>query len=99
MILGDSAQRHVRVDIDEHDIPRFDQRAKAYGRVRGAHGARLPLTFVRIEPFVIPKKSLTGDATERVDTRVLQALYRVDGTSPATFIGQQMDIFIEATAQ
>jgi HlyD family secretion protein len=99
MILGDSAERHVRVDIDEHDIPRFDQHAKAYGRVRGDRGARFPLTFVRIEPFVIPKKSLTGDATERVDTRVLQALYRIEGTSPATFIGQQMDVFIEAAAR
>jgi HlyD family secretion protein len=46
---------------------------------------------------VIPKKSLTGDATERVDTRVLQALYRIDGTSSAPFIGQQMDVFIEVT--
>jgi HlyD family secretion protein len=99
MILGDSAQRHVRVDIDEHDIPRYSQRARAYGRVRGDGGARSPLTFVRIEPFVIPKKSLTGDATERVDTRVLQALYRIDGTSSAPFIGQQMDVFIEVTAR
>ena len=99
MILGDSAQRHVRVDIDEHDIPRFNQQAKAYGRVRGERGARLPLTFVRIEPFVIPKKSLSGDATERVDTRVLQALYRIEGPSQATYIGQQMDVFIDAAAR
>jgi len=96
MILGDSAERHVRVDIDEHDIPRYSQRAKAYGRVRGDGGTRYPLSFVRIEPFVIPKKSLTGDATERVDTRVLQALYRINGPAPIPFIGQQMDVFIEA---
>jgi len=97
MILGDSAQRHVRVDIDEHDIPRYSQRAAAFGQVRGDHGEKYPLTFVRIEPFVIPKKSLTGDSTERVDTRVLQALYRIEGPNPAPFIGQQMDVFVEAT--
>jgi hypothetical protein len=29
-------------------------------------------------PFVVPKRSLTGDTTERVDTRVLQIVYRVE---------------------
>jgi HlyD family secretion protein len=96
MILGDTAARHVRVDIDEHDIPRFSQHAAAYGHVRGDSGRKYPLSFVRIEPFVIPKKSLTGDSTERVDTRVLQALYRIDAAAPQPLFGQQMDAFIEA---
>jgi len=33
---------------------------------------------VRFEPYVVPKRSLTGDSTERVDTRVLQAIYSFD---------------------
>jgi hypothetical protein len=28
------------------------------------------LSFVRFEPYVLPKRSLTGDTAERVDTRV-----------------------------
>jgi hypothetical protein len=44
---------------------------------------------------VIPKKSLTGDSTERVDTRVLQALYSFDRKQLPFYIGQQMDVFIE----
>jgi len=32
---------------------------------------------MRVEPFVLPKRSLTGDNTERVDTRVLQVLYEI----------------------
>jgi hypothetical protein len=59
---------------------------------------RYPLKFVRVEPFVIPKKSLTGDNTERVDTRVLQVIFsldRPDGTP--LYVGQQVDVFIEAT--
>jgi hypothetical protein len=53
------------------------------------------LEFVRFEPLVIPKKSLTGDATERVDTRVLQVIYRLQKPVPAAlFAGQQMDVFI-----
>jgi hypothetical protein len=51
---------------------------------------------VRFEPFVLPKKSLTGDSTERVDTRVLQVIYRVEDNALPLFVGQQMDVFIEA---
>jgi hypothetical protein len=49
-----------------------------------------------VEPFVVPKKSLTGDSTERVDTRVLQGLYSFDPKSLPVYVGQQMDVFIEA---
>jgi hypothetical protein len=71
--------------------------AKARAHVGGAE-LKVELEFVRFEPLVVPKKSLTGDATERVDTRVLQVIYRVVGTMPERlFIGQQMDVFVEAT--
>jgi len=50
---------------------------------------------VRIEPYVIPKKSLTGDNTERVDTRVLQVIYRFERPSFPIYAGQQVDVFIE----
>lgn len=58
---------------------------------------KAPLVFVRIEPFVVPKKSLTGDSTERVDTRVLQIIYRVEGDMLPLFVGQQMDVFIDGS--
>ena len=45
---------------------------------------------------MIPKKSLSGDSTERVDTRVLQVIYRVEDPSLPLFVGQQMDVFIDA---
>jgi len=46
-----------------------------------------------------PKKSLTGDSTERVDTRVLQAIYRFTDRHGLFYVGQQMDIFIDASTQ
>ena len=71
VLLGAVTDRvNVRVDIDEHDIPRFKPGAPAVASLRGAPDKKYPLTFVRVEPYVIPKKSLTGDNTERVDTRV-----------------------------
>jgi hypothetical protein len=54
---------------------------------------------VRFEPFVVPKKSLTGDSTERVDTRVLQVIYRIEDNKLPLFVGQQMDVFIDASNQ
>ena len=97
IILGNIETLHVRVDIDEYDIPRFRSDVPATAVPRGNLQVRYPLTFVRVEPFVIPKKSLTGDNTERVDTRVLQVIYEFDPAGlPPLFVGQQVEVFIEA---
>jgi multidrug resistance efflux pump len=97
VILGDVARLHVRVDIDEFDIPRFRQGLPAVAVPRGSLQQRYPLEFVRVEPFVIPKKSLTGETTERVDTRVLQVIYACDPAGlPPLFVGQQVEVFIDA---
>ncbi len=96
VVLGNVSRLHVRVDIDEHDIPRFRPGAPAKGTVRGAPAHEYALTFVRVEPYVVPKKSLTGDNTERVDTRVLRVIYAVGGEDKGLYVGQQMDVFVDA---
>lgn len=96
VLLGRTKPLHVRVDVDEHEGWRVRPEAAAVGHVRGNADLKMPLRFVRFEPFVIPKKSLTGDSTERVDTRVLQVIYRVEGDDLPLFIGQQLDVFIDA---
>jgi multidrug efflux pump subunit AcrA (membrane-fusion protein) len=97
VILGDIDRLHVRVDIDEYDIPRFRQGSPAIAVPRGSLQQEYPLEFVRVEPFVVPKKSLTGDTTERVDTRVLQVIYEFDPSGrPPLFVGQQVEVFINA---
>ena len=95
ILLGNLNPLHLRVDIDEHEAWRVQPGTRAKGHVRGNASLASPLSFVRFEPFVIPKKSLTGDSIERVDTRVLQAIYRVDRTDLRLYPGQQMDVFIE----
>jgi multidrug resistance efflux pump len=99
IVMGDVARLHVRVDIDEHDLPMFRLGAPAFGTLRGHPEVRFPLTYVRVEPYVIPKKSLTGDNSERVDTRVLQVIYALpdqDQRPIRVFVGQQMDVYLEA---
>lgn len=98
MLVGNIDQLHVRVDIDENDAWRFDKHTKAVAYLRGNRAFKVDLALAYLEPFVIPKKSLTGDSTERVDTRVLQALYSFDRKQLPFYIGQQMDVFIETQA-
>jgi multidrug efflux pump subunit AcrA (membrane-fusion protein) len=96
MMLGGTDTLNVRVDVDENDAWRVQTTEPATAYVRGNRALSTPLHFVRLEPFVLPKKSLTGDSAERVDTRVLQVLYSFDPKSLPVYVGQQMDVFIQA---
>jgi multidrug efflux pump subunit AcrA (membrane-fusion protein) len=96
LVLGRLSPLHVRVDVDEHEGWRIRPGASAVGHVRGNAELATPLEFVRFEPFVVPKVSLSGASTERVDTRVLQVIYRVGRDDLPLFVGQQLDVFIEA---
>jgi len=87
---------HVRVDIDENDAWRFQPCASAMASVRGNPEIKTPLQYVRTDPDVIPKVTLTGDTTQRTDTRVLQVIYSFDPASLPLYVGQLMDVFIEA---
>lgn len=99
MIIGNIDPLHVRAEIDEADIPRFEPGMRARGYVRGDPAHAIELEFVRTEPYVVPKKSLTGGNTERVDTRVLQAIYAVQSSERPLFVGQQVDVFIELSKE
>lgn len=96
MMVGDVEILHVRTDIDENDAWRVRPGAKAKGSLRGNSEISFDLEFVRVEPYVVPKKSLTGDSSERVDTRVLQVLYAFKRGELPVYTGQQVDVFIDA---
>jgi HlyD family secretion protein len=95
LVLGDIAVLQARVDVDEQNALdlRPDMAAKAF--VKGDSSQPMDLEFVRIEPMMIPKQSLTGASTERVDTRVLQVIYRLRGkVARPLYVGQQIDVFM-----
>lgn len=96
MRIGNIHPLHLRVDIDENDAWRVVPHAKAIAYVRGNPSLSFPLSFVRIEPYIRPKQSLTGGSLERVDTRVLQVIYSFEPEDKPVYSGQQMDVFIEA---
>jgi HlyD family secretion protein len=97
ILLGDLDRLNVRVDIDENDAWRFKPNSAAVAFVRGHPQLKTDLTFEYAEPYVIPKRSLTGDSTERVDTRVMQVIYSFPREALHVYPGQLMDVYIQDT--
>ena len=98
VVLAKSGGLEVRVQVDEEDASRVRTGAPAEGFVRGRDRTRVELEFIRVEPRVVPKTSITGSTTERVDTRVLFVVYRVVGSPERVYAGQKLDVFIKAGA-
>jgi RND family efflux transporter MFP subunit len=101
ILLGNLRPLHVRVNVDEEDLPRLRLHAPARAKLRGdTRQEEIPLTYVRLEPYVVPKTSLTGTNTERVDTRVVQVIYAIDPTNHLVqekkiLVGQLVDVYID----
>jgi multidrug efflux pump subunit AcrA (membrane-fusion protein) len=97
MLLGDVDHLQVRADVDEQNAPRLQAGQSATAFLKGDTTQPIELTFVRIEPFVVPKVSLTGGSTERVDTRVLQVIYSFNRPHDRpVYVGQQVDLFVKS---
>lgn len=99
ILFGSIEPINVRVDIDEHDAWRLRADAPAIGYLQGNNKISTRLHFVRSEPYVVPKVSLTGAPTERVDTRVLQVIYSFERGALPIYVGQQMDVYIDASPE
>jgi RND family efflux transporter MFP subunit len=99
ILLGDTSTLQLRADVDEDSAWRVRPGASAVAYIKGTRDKPIPLTFVRVEPYILPKKSLTGESTERVDTRVLQVIYTFAMPATPVYVGQQMDVFIDGVAK
>jgi RND family efflux transporter MFP subunit len=61
ILLGDVRQLQLRADVDESDAPRVRPDCKAVAFLKGSREHAIPIEFVRIEPYILPKKSLSGE--------------------------------------
>ena len=101
ILMGNLQPLYVRVNVDEEDIPRLLLNAPACAKVRGGtKQEEIALRFVRLEPYVVPKVSMTGINVERVDTRVVQVIYSIEPNNPLVqankaLVGQLVDVFID----
>ncbi|HYA59751.1 MAG TPA: efflux RND transporter periplasmic adaptor subunit, partial [Burkholderiaceae bacterium] len=67
---------------------------KAQMFVRGTKGS-VPIEFVRVEPYVTPKISLSDERQERVDLRVLPVIFRFKvSEGQPVYPGQLVDVYI-----
>lgn len=94
--MGNTSPMHVRIDIDENEIERLALGESAVVSPRGNGAKKVTVEFVRAEPLVTPKTSLTNSSAERVDVRVLQLIYALPQSGHGLFIGQQVDAFVPA---
>lgn len=99
ILLGDTGTLQIRADVDEVNAPQVEPGSPAVAYLKGYTDKAIPLEFERIEPYVVPKRSLTGDNTERVDTRVLQVIYRFKKPEFPVYVGQQVDVYIQRLSE
>jgi HlyD family secretion protein len=86
----------VRVYIDEILIPRLPPVDKIKGQmfIRGTN-TKIPLEFVRLQPYVSPKIELSNQRQEKVDVRVLPAIFRfVPPPGVALYPGELVDVYV-----
>ena len=95
ILLGNVRDFQLRADVDEDNASRVRPGCDAVAFMKGRRESPIPLRFVRIEPYIVPKRSLTGESSERVDTRVLQVIFRFEQPSMPVYAGQQMDVFLD----
>lgn len=95
MTIGDLSIMHVRVEIDEVEAHLVSSNNSATAYLRGNPQVKIPLKFVRIEPKIVPKISISGANTQKIDSRVLQVIYSFENMSDTRIlVGQQMDVYI-----
>lgn len=96
MIVGNTDEVYLKVSINQFDAPYFRPEAQAVAFLRGNAHMEFALEFVRLVPYLVNKQDFTTDITDKTDTRVLQVIYRIKNKDYHIFVGQQMDVFIEA---
>lgn len=97
LVLGSPrAHLNVRCYVDEILVPRLPdpKKIKAQLSIRGSN-VKIPLVYVRMQPFVSPKIELSDQRQERVDVRVLPVIFRLDKPKDVNlYPGQLVDVYI-----
>ena len=96
IVVGNTSLMQVRADVDEQNAIFVVPGALGIASPKNCPDTRIPLKYLRIEPCIVPKKSLTGSSREKIDTRVLQVIYTFEPKEDLSlYIGQQLELYIE----
>ena len=85
----------VRCYVDEILVSRLPSplHIRAQMLIRGTD-IKVPLEFVRVQPYISPKIELSNERQERVDLRVLPVIFRFKKKDAPVYPGQDVDVYI-----
>jgi HlyD family secretion protein len=85
----------VRCYVDEILVSRLPSpwHIQAQMQIMGTD-IKVPLEFVRVQPYVSPKIELSNQKQEQVDLRVLPVIFRFEKKDTPVYPGQMVDVFI-----
>ena len=97
LVVMGAPQDHlaVRCYVDEilgSRLPGPDH-IQAQMSLRGTE-VKVPMEFVRVQPYVSPKIELSNQRQERVDLRVLPVIFRFEKKDAPAYPGQLVDVYI-----
>ncbi|MGB7746242.1 MAG: biotin/lipoyl-binding protein [Verrucomicrobiia bacterium] len=95
VMSGPQDYMDVRCYIDEILVSRLPSKwhIQAQMQIMGTD-IKVPLEFVRVQPYVSPKIELSNQKQEQVDLRVLPVIFRFEKKDAPVFPGQMVDVFI-----
>lgn len=93
---GDTEFLQIRSYVDEILINKLPAPSEIAGQmfIRGTN-IKIPLEFVRIQPYVSPKIELSNQRIEKVDVRVLPIIFKFTKSKEMNiYPGQLVDVYI-----
>lgn len=95
ILMGRTDKLQVRVDIDEVNASKVHPNMQGQIVMKGNNSLKIPIKYVKTEPYITPKKNLSGSNDERVDIRVLQLIYEFTPPKFPVYVGQQVNVFLK----
>jgi HlyD family secretion protein len=98
LVLMGAPQDHleVRCYVDEILVSQLPSSFHVHAEmtIRGSYTNKVPLEFVRVQPYVSPKIELSNERQEQVDLRVLPVIFRFEKKDVPVYPGQLVDVYI-----
>lgn len=94
-VMGDTRVLRVRMDVDERDIARVQLGATAFATSAAFGERRFAGRVVEIGKRMGRKNVRTDDPIERIDTKILEVVFQLDGTADALVPGLRVTGYIE----
>jgi len=95
IMSGPQDHMQVRCYVDEILVSRLPSHwhIQAQMQITGTD-IKVPLEFVRVQPYISPKIELSNEKQEQVDLRVLPVIFRFEKKDAPVYPGQMVDVFI-----